>query len=196
MDVYVDRPARTSGPAVDEAPELRARYERYRLGEVMAFLTLVPREHVRTLYGTARQWAMKEGMHDGTAPMDSLLRYLLERLPLPTFAVWRADSEAFPLAHAARAAQTARGGPSEDPVTIAHRDFQLHRRRWHAGLHVFPDGDRWRGFISFDPRTSPRYAPSLRTANIFFERDVDVIRTAFSSYRTDTLQGFLRSSMQ
>lgn len=182
-------------PGTGAAPDLRARYERYRLGEALDFLHLVPRDGVRALYAEARSWAKKEGMHDGRSPMDSLLRYLLMRLPLPTFEVWRADLQRAPIEHAVRASETASGQAGPSSVTIASRAFQHHRRRWEAGLNVFPDGDRWRGYISFAQPVKRSERTDVRTADIFLEPDPATIREAFQGYRSDTLAGLLRSSL-
>ena len=143
------------GSTPDIAPgESRTAYERYRIGEAMAFLHMIPKEGIRPLYSEARVWARREGVHNGTDPMDSLLRFLLVKLPLPSFDAWRADVALRPFEYAVRECSAPDAAERAHEVTVDSRTFHHYRRPWSAGLHMYQDGRGWRGFISFAPAAS------------------------------------------
>ncbi len=184
-------------PTMDELAiqESRSTYERYRINEAMSFLHLIPREGIRPLYAQARAWANREGLHNGSDPMDSLLRYLLKTLPLPPFAVWQQDVRVHGFAYAVRACSAPDAEERAQEVTVDSRTFHHYRRPWQAGLHLYQDGRGWRGFISFAPTGQDQPQSIVRTANIFVDSDPVAIRQRFRSYRETMLTGLLRSAL-
>ncbi len=193
------------------SPESRSTYERYRIGEAMSFLHLVPRDGIRPLYAEAREWARREGIHNSADPMESLLRFLLKVLPLPPYSVWREDVRTCEFEYALRACSAPDAEERAPEVTVDSRTFQHYRKPWNAGLHMYQDGRGWRGFISFAPAAESPLAPAakvplapadggqsrsaVRTANIFVDSDPRAIRRRFRSYRENVLTGLLRSAL-
>lgn len=161
----------------------------------MAFMHLIPRAGIRPLYAKARSWAHREGVHNSADPMDSLLRYLLITLPLPSFEVWHDDVERRPFEYAVRECSAPDAEERAHEITADSRTFHHHRRPWSAGLHLYRDGRGWRGFISFSPARDMLSQPPVRTANIFVDSEPGLIREQFRSYREDTLTGLLRSAL-
>ena len=149
--------------------------------------------------------------------MAALLAYVLTVLPLPPFSVWLEDYRAHRFEHTLVRLHHPTQGVKVPPVAAEHRTVRHRSRRWNARLELFKDGGRWRGYIAFDssrgvsaPRSADQHseegsadrktrasagAPSdsLRTANIFVDRDPAVIRARFRQYHEETLRGFLRS---
>lgn len=161
----------------------------------MELLHLIPREGIRPLYAEAREWARREGVHDGGTPMDSLLRYLLATLPLPPFEVWQEDVRRNGFEYAIRACSAPDAEERAREVTVDSRTFRHYRRPWSAGLHVYRDGRGWRGYISFAPIDDRTPSGPVRTANIFVDTDPAAIRNRFRSYRENMLTGLLRSAL-
>ena len=78
-------------------------------------------------------------------------------------------------------------GTREGARTVMHEGMP-----WSAHLEVFSVDDAWRGFIRFDEGAAGR---ATRTADIFAEARVDMVRDRFVGFHDQTLQAFLRSTL-
>lgn len=194
----------TSGDAVGlgvvresgDHSELLSRYRAYRRRQARQLLRLVPREAVRPLYRRALTGEGKGEETDGTGaalsdPLETLVRYCEDLLPLPPFETWRDDVANNPVAHLHDVDDSAEAPTSNTPVTFATRDFVAGDRAWTAHLRSFRDGEAWRGFIAFEDRRS---STLHRTALIFRESDPVEVRERFMSFESRALVAFLRSA--
>lgn len=172
-------------------PGLRRLYAEYRRRQASALLGLLSRETIRPLYARAREWASARGVHDGKDPLATLLRYCQEILPLPPFDVWVRDRRENPVAHLREESGWLQGEAPE-AVTVEVRSVRLGEERWTASLRLFHRDGAWRGYISFRDVSGNR---TVRTADIFREEEPGEIRRRFLSFRPDTLQAFLRSTL-
>lgn len=171
----------------------RARYREYRRRQATGLLSLLPEDAVRPLYRHALAWAQALGKGDPRDPLGLLVTFCEEMLPLPPFEVWMADRAAYPAAHLDEAGAGPAGAdaPAGDPVTVAVRDLEAHGERWNAELDVRPDGEVWRGHITF--RTSDG-SKAHSTGEIFREGEAFAVRERFLEFDDHTLQAFLRSA--
>ena len=174
-----------------ETPEvLYFRYLAYRRRHAERLVRLVPREAVRELYRKARGWAVKEGVHDTRDPMATLTRYAEHLLPLPPFKVWLSDRASHPIRHLEDSSATSPVSLPARPARVEDRRFGYEGRIWIASLHVFPVGNRWRGFLRFRlTGHSRRY----HTAHIFLEDTAREVRRSFRGFDGAALGAFLRS---
>jgi hypothetical protein len=126
--------------------------------------------------------------------MATLLLFLQEILPLPSFDVWLADRRSNLSAHLEEEFSSA---PAHlvlsPPVTVASRVVALGPDRWRATLNLFRRDGAWRGFIRFRIFQAPGEEEGLRTGDIFREDDPEAIRDRFVSLRPQALRAFLRS---
>ena len=175
---------------VETREVLYLRYHAYRRRQAAQLLHVIPREAVRDLYARAREWAKERGLHDGRDPMASLKKFAEELLPLPTFEVWLADRERFPLCHLEDYTESAHAPRVSRPGKVEEREIGRDGRRWIGSLNVFREGDVWRGFIRFRERgKTQRY----HTANIFREDSATEIRRRFREFDREALGAFLLS---
>jgi len=176
---------------VSEDPDLESRYRAYRTRQAQALLSLLPHDAVRPLYARARSWAGEVGIEVGKDPLATLLLFLQEVIPLPSFDLWLKDRSENLEAHLEEefTSAPAHRRPSP-PVTVESRGVRLGDTPWRASLGVFRRDEVWRGFISFRPVGE---GPSVRTADIFREEDPEEIRRRFLSLNAHTLLAFLRS---
>lgn len=167
------------------------RYQDYRRRQVAALPSILPREAIRPLYARAREWRRASGLETGKDPLDTLLLFLQQILPLPPLEVWMSDRHGNPGAHLRDEYESpqAQSRPTP-PVTVESRGMDLGGRRFRAALHLFRRDEAWRGFITFHPVDGGEV---LRTADIFREDDPEEIRSRFLGYENHTLQAFLRS---
>lgn len=187
-----DRPAAAYTTRATQPPEdpgrARARYDAYRRQQAIRLLSLLPEGAVRPLYRRAREWAGVEGRVDD--PLAILLDFCGEILPLPPFRVWLDDIRAHPTAYLddVPGATEATG-----PVTVEVRSFRVADREWHASLNVRPDGEVWRGHITF--HTGEGGSSLHPTGEIFREDAAATVRTRFLDFDEHTLRAFLRSAL-
>ena len=176
--------------------DLHAQYERYRTRQVGDLLKLMPRAAVRDLYGDARDWAERRGLHDTRDPMATLVRFAGQLLPLPPFEVWAADRERNPLGHLDGGDAEALAESMTEPVDAARRRFDYRGRSWIACLGLFRDGRVWRGFISFEAGAADEGgALKCRTANVLLESTAGLVRDRFLELNRGVLSAFLRSAL-
>ena len=184
-----------AAPPVAEGLEtleaLTRSYYAYRRRHAERLVRLVPREAVRDLYGEARDWARANGLHDRTDPMTTLLRFAERILPLPTFEVWLSDRERSPLHHIEDGEEDGLLAPSS-PAKVDERRFAFDGRSWLASLYLYPDSDRWRGFLEFRGEGSERL---YHTANILLEETARQVRSSFRGFDGVALGAFLRSAL-
>lgn len=178
-------------PAATGVAEDRARYRDYRRRQGLRLLSLLPEGAVRPLYRRARKRAGRRGAV--ADPMALLLDFCQEILPLPPFDVWLGDRRAHPAAHLDDGADPSAGGASPTPVTVEVRPFQADGVVWNAALDVRPDGDVWRGHISF--RRDEGGSRIHPTGEIFREGEAGAVRDRFLAFDDRTLQAFLRSAL-
>lgn len=187
--VLVEAAARRAdvGPAPSPG-ELQARYAAYRLRQARGLLHMLPREAVRPLY----RRALSGRTESSSDPMEALVSFCEQLLPLPPFEVWQEDVRRNADAHL-YAVEDSAGAPSADaPVTFETREFNVGDQRWAAHLRSFRDGESWRGFIAFEDRRASR---THRTALIFNEADPVDVRERFMSFHPSALAAFLRSAL-
>lgn len=185
-------------PAVPTAPSIRGEalggvpetllnlYARYRTHEAAGLLALLPEGGVRSLHREVER-RRAEGAFSSEVDTFSALHLLAEELlPLPNYAEWVADylthREAYLLHLGVSSAPE-----SSEPVTIGLRPFG---HDWFASLAVFRGSNGWRGFLQFHRDGELR---GWRTADVFREEEVDLIRERFQALSPDSLQAFLRS---
>ena len=143
---------RFGSPGAAGAPAtsaLRRQYGEYCQRQAVGLVELMPREGVRPLYRQAREWAVRQGVHDSQDPMATLHRFCRELLPLPSFAVWLVDYESHRLAHLKAGVAYPHAGEPSEPVTVEFREVEHASDRWQASLDVYRDQDLWRGYIRF-----------------------------------------------
>lgn len=191
MEQSVGRAWTTPRDTPAETPEvLYFRYLAYRRRHADRLVRLIPREAIRELYGRARDWAVKEGVHDSRDPMATLTRFAEHLLPLPPFEVWLADRACHPIRHIEDSSETAPVSPPAEPARIEERRFDYEGRSWVASLHVFAVGTRWRGFLRF---RQSGHARRYHTAHIFLEDTAREVRRSFRGFDGAALGAFLRS---
>lgn len=170
---------------------LDRQYSAYCRTQAGAFLSVIPREGVRPLYARAREWGIDGDQYDAKDPLKTLLRYVVEVLPLPPFDVWARDFERHPLLYLR--ALEAGGSPStgwSEPAPVERRPLRSGDRDWVASLNIYQDDCVWRGFISFE---TDGLATSFRTTDVFCENEAEDVETRYQELTESTLQAFLRS---
>lgn len=184
------RPAPRPGPEAVPDSLARRAYRAYRRTQAVGLLRLVPRETVRALYSAARDWAVERGVHDGKDPMDTLLRYCEELLPLPPYRDWLRDTADHPAAHLRELDRRPGADPADDFVPMEVCTFERGGTTWFATLNLYRDGRAWRGFVAFHrgPDSSVH-----RTADIFREESPERILSRFRTLDPAALRAFLRS---
>ena len=171
------------------AMRLKTRYQTYRVQQARELLRVMPRDAVRPLYRSAHDWAAERGEVDTTDPMATLVQYVVDEvLPLPPFEDWAQDFVAHPDAYLEVESDDA----AVRPAVLATRTVMHEGMPWSAHLEVFSVDDAWRGFIRFDEGAAGR---ATRTADIFAEERVDLVRDRFVGFHDQTLQAFLRSTL-
>jgi len=168
----------------------RGAYEAYVRRQARGLLDLVPREGIRALYGRARAWARKRGVHDEKDPMAALIRYCAELLPLPPFAVWAEDVAQNAYRHLSQLQAGPEGTGEADSLPMETRAFRVAGERWYAVLEVHRIGDGWGGLIRFHrgPDTAVH-----RTAGIFRGGDPAEVASRYRGFDDASLEAFLRS---
>ena len=174
---------------VSEDPDLESRYRAYRTRQAQALLSLLPNDAVRPLYARARSWAGEVGIEVGKDPLATLLLFLQEVIPLPSFDLWLKDRSENLEAHLEEefTSAPAHRRPSP-PVMVESRAVRLGDTPWRASLGVIRHdrGSLWIGGKKIE-------GPSVRTADIFREENPEEIRSRFLSLNAHTLLAFLRS---
>jgi hypothetical protein len=171
--------------------ELRARYADYRRRQARALVGMLPQEAIRPMYRRAFHAGHRSPGHDED-PLERLLRFCEELLPLPPFEVWLHDLHRSPEAHLVDLDASADVPTATAPATLESRRFAPDGRAWVARLRGFRDGGAWRGFIAFEENSTGRVH---RTSLIFRETDPSDLRDRFLSFEPATLQAFLRSAL-
>jgi len=179
-------PGIAASPA-GEVDELQRRYAAYRRRHVTRLVHLMPREAIRPLYRKARLVAS-----DTEDPLELLLRYCEELLPLPPFSVWHDDLVRCPEAHLADMDESPDAPTAAAPSTVEVRSLVYHGRAWLARLKSYRDGGVWRGYIAFADEDAGRVH---RTAPVFRESDPVALRERFLSFEPVALEAFLRSAL-
>jgi hypothetical protein len=169
---------------------LRLRYEAYRERQGRDLLVLLPREGVRALVRRLR-----EREPDGEVTLDRLASIAVDLLPLPPFRVWMEDFHHNRSAHFEISEPPMGDGPSSpdgEPVTVEVRSFSVGSDEWVASLCVHPVACGWHGSIHFH---RPPERHTVRTADVFREREADAVRERFRTFDAHTLEAFLRSAL-
>lgn len=195
--VKAEGPMLTGGKVPGEAlgarpsqRELLGRYSAYRRRHARGLLRLVPRDAIRPLYRAALS-ASLDGS-DAVDPMEALVAYCEDLLPLPPFDVWLQDLGLNPEAHLYDVDDSPDAPSAETPVTVESRRFTYQDRGWVAHVRSFRDGATWRGFIAFEDELSRRVH---RTALIFCESDPVDVCERFMAFEASALVAFLRSAL-
>ncbi len=170
---------------------MKRRYSAYRRGQVLYFISSIPKSGVRPLYRRARDWAVATGVHEDKDPYRSLTLFVEHSLPLPPFDAWLTDFYANPLEHL-DGMDEAPSPIGAEPVPVESRPTTLGETDWTAELYLFRDGDEWRGYVLFREDNG---AGEHRTADIFLDDNPRLVRDRFLSFEPGTLQGFLRSTL-
>lgn len=174
--------------------ELRARYADYRRRQARALVGMLPREAIRPLYRKALHAAgpgAKRRVEDED-PLERLLRFCEDLLPLPPFEVWERDVRRSPGAHLGDLDDSPEAPTPAAPATLEARRLDPGGRAWTARLRGFRDRDAWRGFIAFEEAGTGRVH---RTALIFCEPGPADLRERFLGFEPTTLEAFLRSAL-
>ena len=172
--------------------DLRSLYDGYRRRQAARLLRMIPREAVRPLYREAVAASVGSDRDERSDPLALLAGYCEALMPLPPFEVWYEDFRANRGAHDEDFAADSGVGPAAgDPATVASRPVEYRGRRWMARLRAFRDGSVWRGFISFESEPSAQ----CRTAEIFCEDGLQLLKARFRSLEPQALSAFLRSCM-
>ena len=124
--------------------------------------------------------------------MRSLVRFCRTILPLPPYGVWLEDFHRNRMEYLRESMEAGMGTAPAEPLTVDVRPISHGDGPWNAGLALFQEGDQWRGYITFQESPGARAA---RTADIFLDGDPEEIRNRFRSFRTATLEAFLRSAL-
>lgn len=181
--------------ATAPAVELREGYRRYRTRQARRLASMLPPAAVRPLYRRAFAAASRrvEGASSSlTDPMELLVAFCEELLPLPPFERWLEDVTLYPEAHLLELDDSADVPTAQSPATVETRSLTFRDESWFARLRTFRDGPIWRGFISFEERRSGRLH---RTALIFREDDPAALRDRFLGFEREALRAFLRSAL-
>lgn len=188
----VGAPTEQTDLVAPTSEELRARYAEYRSRQARALIGMLPQEAVRPLYRRARTVA--DGVPTGAEdqdPLERLLRFCDQLLPLPPFEVWLEDLRRSPEAHLGDLDGSADVPGPASPATLVARRFTPGGRAWVARLRAFRDDGAWRGFIAFEQEGTGRVH---RTSLIFREPGPADLRERFLGFEPATLEAFLRSS--
>jgi hypothetical protein len=153
---------------------------------------MMPRAAVRPLL--RRALAAAPADLDTGDPMEVLVGFCEELLPLPPLEVWLEDVKRSPEAHLVDVEGAADAPSAEAPVTVETRRFSFGDESWDAHLRSFRDGDAWRGFIAFEG-AGPRSGRVHRTTLIFREANPVHVRERFLSFEPSALVAFLRSTL-
>lgn len=178
-------------PGATASVSLERQYRAYCRTQAGAFLSLIPRDGVRPLYARARAWAIEADQYEAKDPLETLVRFVVEVLPLPPFDVWARDFERNPLLYLR--AFVAGGVPSpgwSEPAAVECRPVRSGDQGWTSSLNIYPDDGIWRGFISFENEES---STSFRTTDVFCENEPEEVQRRFSELTEATLEAFLRS---
>ena len=170
-----------------EAAELQERYAAYRRRQAARLIHLMPRDAVRPLYRRVR---MAAGATED--PMELLLRYCEELLPLPPIDVWAEDLRTHPEAHLEDVDESAQAPTAQAPATVEVRSLQLGDAYWLARLRTYRDGGVWRGYIAFANESA---GLTHRTAPVFCEDDPVSLRQRFLAFELPAVEAFLRSAL-
>lgn len=172
--------------------ELRSQYEAYRTRHARRLVRMLPRAAIRPLYRRAIDAEFEGAGQVRPDPMEVLVRFCEQLLPLPPFETWVQDLTAHPVPHLHDLDDSADVPTARAPATMEARLFEYRDDPWVAHLMSFRDGEAWRGYIAFEERRSGQVH---RTALIFRESDPADLRDRFLSFETDALEAFLRSAL-
>jgi hypothetical protein len=170
--------------------ELRAQYRGYRRRQARGLVRMLPRDAVRPLYRRALRGRVSDD--PDADPLESLVAFCEEVLPLPPFDVWREDLARHPNAHLRDLDESAETPTVDAPATMEARTLDVNGHPWIAQLRSFRDGVAWRGFIAFQDAHS---RVVHRTAVIFREWTAAELRESFLSFEPAALVAFLRSAL-
>lgn len=170
--------------------ELLTRYAAYRRRQARGLLHMMPREAIRPLYRRVAAAGFAEA--DPTDPMEAMVAYCEQLLPLPPLKTWLEDVRRNPEAHLHEVEGSPDAPTVDAPVTVESRQFYVGEESWSAHLRSFRDEDAWRGFIAFE---GPRSQRVHRTALIFREDDPVDVRDRFLTFEPAALAAFLRSAL-
>jgi hypothetical protein len=160
---------------------------------VLRLLHMLPDGAARALYRRARrQPPLSALLAEKDDPLQLLILYCEDLIPLPPFKVWREDLLSHPDAHLSDLAESLDQPTADHPSTVESRAFEAGGRSWTAHLRSFRDSGLWRGYITFQEEDSVR---TFRTTDVFCERDVGELRKRFRGFETAALEAFLRSAL-
>lgn len=176
-----------SGSGVDRA-ELQRWYQQYRRRQARRLLDLLPREAVRPLHRAASERG--RGAHSD--PLERLLAFCAELIPLPPFDVWVTDLARNPDAHFRDWEDSSEVPTAADPATLAVRELHRGAEPWRVRLKGYAQAGAWRAHLAFE---GPALADRHHTAAIFREATAEALRHRFQSFDDGVLEGFLRSCL-
>jgi hypothetical protein len=166
--------------------ELRSWYERYRRRQARRLLDILPREAVRPLHRAATTERA-----DGD-PLERLVTFCAELLPLPPFEVWAADLARHPEAHLREWEDSSEVPTAEDPATLAVRELRRGPEHWTIRLRGYAQAGGWRAFLAYQ---GPALGDAHHTAAIFHEATASALRDRFQTFDDGVLESFLRSCL-
>ena len=178
-----------SGPATHsgiDRRELEHWYVLYRRRQARRLVDLLPREAIRPM---CRAAAARSSDAD---PLERLVAFCSQILPLPPFEVWVRDLAEYPDAHLLDWDDTTEAPTVDEPATLAVR--QLHRgaELWQVRLRGFAESGAWRADLAF---RGPTLSDAFQTAPVFHETTAGALRDRFQGFDDDVLEGFLRSCL-
>ncbi len=175
-----------TGSGVDR-DELRRWYALYRRRQARRLVDLLPRDAVRPLYRAAA------AAHGSDAdPLERLVAFCVDILPLPPFEVWARDLALNPEAHLRDLDDTTEVPNLRDPATLCVRELRRGPERWEVRLRGFAEAGAWRAYLAFH---GPSLNDAFHTASIFRETTAGALRDRFQGFDDHVLEGFLRSCL-
>ena len=175
----------TFQPGIDRA-ELERWYALYRRRQARRLVDLLPRDAVRPLYRAA---AARSAHPD---PLERLVAYCADLLPLPPFDVWAEDLAEHPEAHLRDWDDTVDAPNAADPATLAVRQMLRGSEVWQVRLMGFAESGAWRAYLAF---RGPTLNDEFHTACVFREATAGALGDRFQSFDDHVLEGFLRSCL-
>lgn len=166
--------------------ELQRWYALYRRRQARRLLDLLPREAVRPLYRAA---AARSEHPD---PLERLVAYCADILPLPPFEVWASDLAAHPDAHLRDWDDAIDAPTAGEPATLAVRELRRAAEVWRVRLMGFAEAGSWRAYLTFH---GPSVHDAFHTACVFQEATAGALRDRFRGFDDPIIEGFLRSCL-
>ena len=166
--------------------ELKRWYALYRRRQARRLIDLLPRDAVRPLYRAAA------AQGSDADPLERLVAFCVEILPLPPFDVWARDLALYPEAHLRDWDDTTEVPNPRDPATLCTRELRRGPERWEVRLRGFAEAGAWRAYLAFQ---GPALNDAFHTATIFREPTARALRDRFEGFDEHVLESFLRSCL-